>query len=81
MVIASFFFQLSEDSCKSLTVRHLRGPGRRKSLTTNDLRDSWGFVEKCGALAYLATIWLQSVSGLVSVVNNYLNNPIEVFFA
>ena len=40
MVIASFFFQISEDSCKALSINDLRGAGRRKSLTGNDLRDS-----------------------------------------
>jgi hypothetical protein len=37
VTIASFFFQLSEDSCKLLTSKDLRGPGRRKSLTASDL--------------------------------------------
>ena len=36
--IASFFFQLSEDSCKALSINDLRGPGPRKSLTVKYLR-------------------------------------------
>jgi hypothetical protein len=41
--IASFFFQLSEDSCKALSINDLRGPGRRNPLAPNDLRNLSGF--------------------------------------